>query len=450
MSYIRHESLFTLQELYEMEQKDRFREIFAAIDITPILRLVKKTALYGAPIEVNYRAMIYSLIIRIVERIPTIKDVIKRLQHDILFRLDCGFMLSESIPSAASYSRLVKKMSQSHALEDIQTQLLAQAMTEGFITDDTVAIDATHIEARDQAPAKQEKEKPAPKKRGRKSKAEREAWLKQKQDEEEQKPIFEKEIAAQLNETFHHLRDQMPLDPQWGVKKNSDGKNVFWYGYKGHLAVGTQSQYILGAMLSSGSLNDGKAAIPLLKGLASIHPHFKFSYATMDAGYDYELIYKQIRTVDAHAIIAYNRRREPELIGFDEHFAPTCVREHSYRYDSYDDKYETLKYVRPKECEHCPLAKDTLCQKVYKMKITTDLRKYTAPARGSKLWKEIAKKRSAVERVNAYLKGFFQLNNVRHRTGPKAKAHFDLVTLVYNAVKLACDRLNRRLNEQAA
>src|SRR5690606_18533474 len=137
----------------------------------------------------------------------------------------------------------------------------------GFITDDTVAIDATHIEARDQAPAKQEREKQAPKKRGRKSKAEREAWLKQKQEEEEQKPIFEKEIAAQLSETFHHLRDQMPLDPQWGVKKNSDGKNIFCYGYKGHLAVGTQSQYILGGMLSSGSLNDGKAAIPLLKGL---------------------------------------------------------------------------------------------------------------------------------------------------------------------------------------
>ena len=31
----------------------------------------------------------------------------------------------------------------------------------------------------------------------------------------------------------------------WGVKKNSEGKNVFWYGYKAHLAVGTKSQYIL-------------------------------------------------------------------------------------------------------------------------------------------------------------------------------------------------------------
>lgn len=128
-------------------------------------------------------------------------------------------MLSESIPSAASYSRLVQKISQSNALEEIQEQLLKQAMAEGFITDDTIAIDATHIEARDQAPAKQEKEKAEPKKRGRKSKAEREAWLKQKQEDEKQKPIFEKEIAAQLSEPFNVLRDQMPTDPQLGSQE---------------------------------------------------------------------------------------------------------------------------------------------------------------------------------------------------------------------------------------
>jgi transposase len=73
--------------------------------------------------------------------------------------------------------------------------------------------------------------------------------------------------------------------------------------------------------------------------------------------------------------------------GFDAHFAPTCVREYSYRYDSYDEKYKTLKYVQPKECKDCPLKGDTLCQKVYKIKLETDLRKYTAPARGSEKWK---------------------------------------------------------------
>lgn len=450
MPYIRHESLFSLQDLFEMEQKHRFEAIFMTLDITPILSVVNKKSRQGAPVEANYSAMIYSLLARIIERIPTVKDLLKRLRDDISFRMDCGFLLSESVPSEATYSRLIQKISESRALEDIQEQLVQRAINEGFIFDDTIAIDATHIEARDQAPAKEEKVKPEPKKRGRKSKEEREAWLLQKQAEEEQKSVYEKEIAAQLPESFITLRNEMPIDPHWGVKKNSEGKNTFWYGYKGHLAVGTQSQYILGALLSSGNLNDGKAAIPLLKGIAHQHPEFAFQYVTTDAGYDYESIYQQIRKARAHAVIAYNRRREPEMVGFDEHFAPTCVREHSYRYDSYDSKYESLKYVRPKECGSCPLAHDSLCQKVYKVKITTDIRKYTAPARGSQSWKDIAKKRSAVERVNAYLKEYFQLNNVRHRTGKKAKFHFNLITLVYNGAKLAVDRLNQQLQQQAA
>ena len=51
----------------------------------------------------------------------------------------------------------------------------------------------------------------------------------------------------------------------------------------------------------------------------------------MDAGYDYELIYKQVRESNAQSNIAYNRRREPVLEGFGGHFAPTCVQEYSYR-----------------------------------------------------------------------------------------------------------------------
>ncbi|MGE7024574.1 IS5/IS1182 family transposase, partial [Solibacillus cecembensis] len=47
-----------------------------------------------------------------------------------------------------------------------------------------------------------------------------------------------------------------------------------------------------------------------------------------------------------------------------------------------------------------------------------------------------------------YLKQFFQLKNVRHRTGRKAKLHFNLVTFVYNVCKLAIDRINAQLQEQ--
>ncbi len=54
----------------------------------------------------------------------------------------------------ASYSRLLGKLSESNILEEAQEQVVLQAVHEGFITDDTVAIDATHFEARDQAPPK--------------------------------------------------------------------------------------------------------------------------------------------------------------------------------------------------------------------------------------------------------------------------------------------------------
>ncbi|MCI1696816.1 transposase, partial [Aneurinibacillus aneurinilyticus] len=83
--------------------------------------------------------------------------------------------------------------------------------------------------------------------------------------------------------------------------------------------------------------------------------------------------------------------------------------------------------------------------KVYKVRIETDLRRYTAPARGSQKWEDLYAQRTAVERVIAYLKAFFQLNNVRYRTGQRAKIHFDLVTLVYNASKLAVDRIRHQM-----
>lgn len=452
MSIFRQGSLFDLQELFDLEPTHRFEAVFSTIDVPSIVHQIWKKSLLGAPVQLNYAAMIYSLVARKLERIPTIKDLIRRLRNDYIFRLDCGFLLSDTIPSEAAYSRLITKISESQVLEHTQETLLLQAISEGFIIDDTVAIDATHIEARDQAPSKEKKPEPEPKKRGRKPTVEREQWLKEQEEREANLPLYEKKIEAQLDVSLDELRSSVPQEPKWGVKKNSEGKNVFWFGYKGHLAVGTKSQYILQSLFSSGNLNDGKAAIPLLKGIDQRLPLPDLLYKAMDAGYDFEPIYEQIHRIGHRPVIAYNKRNEPEPIGFDKHFAPTCFREHSYRYDSFEPKYETLKYTRPKECKDCPLANEDICQKIYKVKITTDLRKYTVPARGSKAWKTIFKKRTAVERVNAYLKEYFQLNNVRYRTGKRAKVDFDLSVLTYNAAKLACDRIKKEMeqNNQAA
>ncbi len=266
MSLFRQGSLFTLQELFDLEINQRFQQVFETLDIQPVIAVVSKKALRGAPTKLNYHAMVYSLVARLLDRIPTIKDLVRRLRYDIMFRLECGFTLSDAIPSEASYSRMIAKIQESTILERLHESIIVQAIEEGFITDNTVAIDATHIEARDKSIASK-KEKPLPKKRGRKTKAEQAKYQQEKQQREEQLTLYERTIEAQLDASLEDLRAEVPKDPQWGIKKNSDGKNVFWYGYKGHFAVGASSQYILQSLFSSGNLNDGKAAIPLIKGI---------------------------------------------------------------------------------------------------------------------------------------------------------------------------------------
>lgn len=450
MSIVRQESLFSMQILFELSPTQRYDEIFDTINIHPILAVVAKPSHLGRPVTLNYPAMVQALVVRIVERISEIQLLVARLETDLQFKVDCGFLISDPVPSEASFSRMITKIQETDVLETINEQIVHDAIKEGFIHAPNIAIDAGHFEARDKATSsKDKKAEKTSQKRGRKPKADQEQWEQEKAAREAALSIFEKKTEDQLDVSYEELHDQMPLHPQWGVKKNSEGKNLSWFGYKGHFAVDTDSQFILHSLISSGSLNDGKAAIPLLKGIEKHYPILDIGFALMDAGYDFEAIYQYAHQMNVYSLIAYNKRNEPEPVGFNEHFAPTCVREHSYRYDSFDQKYQTLKFTRPKECRACPLAQDSLCQKVYKVKITSDLRRYNAPARGSVAWKERFKERSSVERVIGYLKDYCQLDNVRYRTGERAKVHFDLVTMVYNGMKLASLRLAQQLSPNA-
>lgn len=73
MPIIRQESLFDLQDLYNLEPTQRFDAIFSAVDIKPILRVVSKKYRFGAPVKLNDPAMISALIARITEHIPSSK-----------------------------------------------------------------------------------------------------------------------------------------------------------------------------------------------------------------------------------------------------------------------------------------------------------------------------------------------------------------------------------------
>ena len=130
MPIIRQDSLFDMHELFQMEPTHRFNAIFSTLELAPLMIIFDKKTRRGAPRELNYGAMIYSLIARVVERILTIKQLVDRLKMDPFFKFDCGFLLSDDVPSEASYSRMITTISETDAMTKIQDVLIAQAIQE--------------------------------------------------------------------------------------------------------------------------------------------------------------------------------------------------------------------------------------------------------------------------------------------------------------------------------
>lgn len=160
MYSIRQESLFSLEQLLEMSPDEKYGWIFETLDITPILAALRKTSHRGAPETLNVRAMVYSLFIRIVERMPFIKDLVTRLRTSEEFRYHCRFTGSDATPSEAAYSRLIHKLQGLSVFEKVHDSIIHQAFHEGYIDGTHVAVDATHVEARDSAnPAKKRSRK---------------------------------------------------------------------------------------------------------------------------------------------------------------------------------------------------------------------------------------------------------------------------------------------------
>lgn len=117
----------------------------------------------------------------------------------------------------------------------------------------------------------------------------------------------------------------------------------------------------------------------------------------MDAVYDFEAIYGLMHRMGHRSIIAYNKRNEPEPISFDDHFARTSFCEHL------SESLQSQNYYRSAE----------ICG--------------TSPR----------------------LKARKKLFN-RWTTAERAKLHFNLLVLLYNASQLAADRNEARLQQLRA
>ena len=213
MSIIQQPTLFDLEILEQLDIEQEYFELFSPLDFSPLLGFFQKEKSVGAPITVNYEAAIRALVISYLEAIPDVKSLVNRIKSDLRFKLSLGFLYSDRAQSEATFSRILHTLARHRdVLVELNTVLLKRIDQEYGVFTEDIAIDATAVESHSKPRSI--------------------------------KKTIISSVDTQRSMTTERIVQELPIDPQWGIKVNSKGKHVFLYGYKAHLAVSTKSQYI--------------------------------------------------------------------------------------------------------------------------------------------------------------------------------------------------------------
>ncbi len=387
--YIRQNPLFSFDTLMQYQPQTRLSMLFEELNVYPAIQALPPKSIRG-PKGYSFAALLRALLAKQVCAIPTVTRLVERLMTDLVFRYDCGFSTIGAVPSSATFSRFFHSVSQNQVLQQLFEQLVEVAMQRKLIHGDIVAIDASAITAY---------EKTVPKKNA-------------------------------TNDAKH---------ANWGAKRDTNGNQHAWFGYKVHLAIDTASELPLAVTVTPASHNDVTQALPLMD-LLPCQP----KYYCLDSGYDVKNIYENIRARSAQAIIPLNRRGEKlQQEGLDANRTPTCSMGYSMVYWGCDAKTGVLKFRCPHVCGKvsCPNGAAWCSNSNYglvvKKKVSEDPRNFCTPHRETREWKKLYNERTSVERTFSRLKEHLGADLLRVRGIQKVTAHLLLCCIVLIAGTLA-------------
>jgi hypothetical protein len=315
-------------------------------------------------------AIARSFVAKMVYNIDTTTFLLERLKSDKNIRRICGWERVTQIPSEATFSRAFADFAETELPQRAHKALIEKTLAREVILHNSR--DSTAIEAREKPQRKVANEsakKKTPKKKGRPKKSE---------EQPEPEPELTR-IQKQRTMTLEEMLKDLPKACDKGAKKDSKGNVMYWTGYKLHLDT-IDGGIPVSALVTSASLNDSQAAIPL----ATITRERVINcYDLMDAAYDVPTIIEHSQSLGHVPLIDKNPRRNKEL----------------------------------KEA----LAAESLARKTLNLVFPETLR-YNA--------------RSAAERVNSRLKDEFGACKVRVRGHAKVACH-----LLFGVLILAADQL---------
>lgn len=266
-----HYNLFpALEETLCTKLSKKMKQLIATLDMIRIENYIPdKKGQRGRPSK-NRIAMARSFIAKAILNIPTTKLLIERLNSDKVLRTICGFKNHLQIPAESSYSEAFSLFA-SLNLPQIAHEALIKDVYKGELVGH-VSKDSTAIKGREKAVKKLKIIKIKNKKRAAKGCAEL--------------TRIQKQASGKM--TIPEMVADLPTHCNVGQKTSSSGHSYAWIGFKLHLSV-DDFGVPLAALISSASLNDSQAAIPLAE---ITNQRVTNLYDLMDSGYFAEAIEK--------------------------------------------------------------------------------------------------------------------------------------------------------------
>lgn len=393
--YIRQMSLLSFDQIMEYQQETRLEKVFKQIDVSKLSYALRKPPDSKGPKGFDPSPMIYAVLAMQLEKMATVKQLVENLKQNPVLRYSCGFEILGKVPSESTFSRFYSKLTECLELDELFQKLVLKAKELGIIDGDYISIDSTKLNS------------------------------------------------------YEASRPQRDLiddgcHPNWGMKRDTNGNNIRWFGWKLHILCDSKSEIPLDICMTPANVHDGTVVLDLIDQFLGNYNHsFNPSYYAMDSGYDYESIYRRIiDDYDAIPVIAYNPRGSkapPE--GLDQDMHPVCSGGFKLVYWGKDKHF--MKFRCPHVLGKCDCSHGSnWCSSSdygYTLKVNCKEkpRQYGYPIRSSNHWKQLYNMRTSVERCNSRLKEKLNVDRIRSKGITKAKVHALLNCVVLIAGTIA-------------
>jgi len=300
-------------------------KVIRVLEFTQIDRFIPSSRGFVGRPPKDRVALARAFVAKAVLDLPTTEALIDRLKVDQALRRICGFERFHTIPDASRFSRVFAEFTALELPARVHEALIRAQLGDQIIGH--IARDSTEIEAREKPAPKADVVAPAAsaglfdgvavdgapavaaaapvpvKKRGRPRKG-------------EERPKEPTVIEQQVGQSVAESLAQLPSACDVGSKKNSKGFKETWTGYKLHIDT-ADGDIPVTAILTSASLHDSQAAIPLMRVTGE---RVTYLYDLADAAYCSGVI-REVSRQEGHVPLIDHNARRGEKIEFAPHEA---------------------------------------------------------------------------------------------------------------------------------